>query len=238
MEVLVMNKWLILVAVTVIPLLFLAFVFTGCGKVVEEGGTTTTTTTTTSTSGTTTTTSYSATSSTILAIRYPTDNTTANSNAASTPQYLSTISLVGWDGSATNESFIKFDVSSIPLLTDIQSANLKLYINSVSYNPLEISTMKIYLYNVNMNWYENTLTWNYKPATIGTVVASKELNILSLPADSWLSIDVKDTVQGWVNTSIPNNGLVMLTMDSSHLNIFSYNSKANTSNRPKLEISY
>jgi len=226
-----MNKWLIVFTVIAIPLIFLAFVFTGCGKVVEEGGTTTTTT---SAGGTTTTSVSGGTTTTYLLIKYPAESCTAIQNDPDTVYNSNVLLLIGWDGMGSNEAFIKFDVSTLPALTVIKSAILKIYIEAAS-----TSTTNIDFYNLDNNWSQTSLTWNNKPGITGARIARKTVNLLS-DIGTTANIDITPLVQAWVTSSgYANFGIGIINVDAATLNLVSIGSGVPAStHKPILEIRY
>jgi len=159
-------------------------------------------------------------------------NTYVDELLPNTLYYSSTTHYVGyWTiyGGFFDTGLIQFDVSSIPSYATITSANLNLYIQEVP----GVDTT-IYFYNVASSWDETTTTWNTRPSSTGlTSVASKAF---STTDSGWISIDISDCVQQWVDGTITNNGLIYGSMDSLQWNVIKYYSKASSVNKPKLEI--
>jgi len=141
--------------------------------------------------------------------------------------------LVGWDGAGSNEAFIKFDVSTIPLIT-IKSAILKIYITAVS-----TTTTNIEIFHLNNNWYANTLTWNNMPGKLGAAIATKTISFGDA-GGAPVSIDITPLAQAWINSGgISNNGLVIINPDFATLDLLSISSSVLTAtNPPILEIRY
>ena len=211
----------------------------GCGRVVDDTTTTTGgggTTTTTAASGTTTTTTSSGTTTTVLLIKYPDESCYAVQTDQTHEHYAIDLLSIGWDGSGSNEAFLRFDLTTagIPALTTIKSAILKIYITFGS-----TPTTNVYFYNLNNMWSQTSLTWLNKPLITGDAIATKTVNLLS-DVDTLASIDITSLVQGWVTTSgYANFGIGIINPDKATTNLISIGSGYTTSpHKPVLEIRY
>lgn len=105
-------------------------------------------------------------------------------------------------------SLIKFDLGSIPLGTEIQSANLYLTIKTRVVG--QITT----LYRITRDWDEATVSWSN--AALGLPWSTEGGDYDLTPQASFYSevqcqiqIDVTQMVQGWVNGDYPNYGFLM-----------------------------
>lgn len=112
----------------------------------------------------------------------------------------------GWYGSFMVRSgdmvdewvYIKFDLSSIPAGSTIDSAKLRLYADLIDF-----SGARTYALNdAAGSWSESTLTWNNKPA-VGAAVTT-----LSVSSIGWKEWDVTSNVQAKINGGV-NNGWVI-----------------------------
>ena len=147
-------------------------------------------------------------------------------------------------------SLLKFDLSSIPAGTVIQSAKLRIDVTSVltpSASPKAISA-----YALTQAWTENLVSWNKKDAanwtTLGgtyrtpsVAMAVQETSGTSPPPGTfttgWLYWDLKALTQEWVDGITANNGVLLI---STVRDEFRADSKENATpaNRPQLVITY
>lgn len=101
-------------------------------------------------------------------------------------------------------SLIRFDLSGLPPAAVVQSAVLRVYYVGYWDFPNHVAT--ITAYQINGSWTETGVTWNNRPnpgASYGSV---------DIPANQnwgWRELDVKALVQGWLNGSIPNQGVML-----------------------------
>jgi hypothetical protein len=151
--------------------------------------------------------------------------------SSSTPKinYGPAIALVVGPGTT---SYVRFNLAGIPAGASISKATLRLYVDAVA------KAGKFDVYQLNSSWAENTLTYNTPPPPLGTSVTNGTGG--SITTASWnqfLLIDITALAQGWVNGTIPNNG-VALALTSGSSGSFSFDSKESllTGNGPELEI--
>jgi hypothetical protein len=104
---------------------------------------------------------------------------------------------------------IKFDVSAIPAGTSITQATLRLYLGSSCDYANRSHTVQVY--RTSGNWAEMSVTWNSKPG-YAEGYGSSSLRSLGW---GWYSFDVTGLVQGWVNGSFANQGLMLRGPESS-----------------------
>ncbi len=127
-------------------------------------------------------------------------------------------------------TFISFNLSGIPSNATVQKAVLRLFVSA----PAAPVTGTFSVYQINTAWAEKTLTWNNKPA-LGSVVGSP----VSLGSSSYLNfveVDITPLVQQWVNGTVANNGVALVTTTSGAS--YSFDSKEATtySHQPELDI--
>jgi hypothetical protein len=130
-------------------------------------------------------------------------------------------------------SFIRFDLSIVPVNATIVSAELKLF----QYESVNMEGLIIGVHKVNGPWSENTLTWNNQPS----YNAAPEDIILRDPSENiWISWDIASLMQGWVDGSITNYGVVLKDEFKVIASISCYASEyeSDITLRPKLEITY
>ena len=136
----------------------------------------------------------------------------------------------------TVRAYIQFDLSTIPEGIVVTDADLRLYHHS-SWGS---DVFTVGLYKVTASWLENTVTWNNQPTS-----SSNAEFLLSINAGSvnyWRYWDIDTLVQGWLDGTITNYGMLLMDTDESSVNsaAFFYSSDytTDTSKRPKLEIDY
>ncbi len=166
----------------------------------------------------------------LLAQAPPTADTFVSST---TPKvnYGSSIALVVGQGST---SYVQFNLAGIPAGASISKATLRLYVDAVA----KAGTFDVY--QLNSGWTENTLTYNTPPPPLGlSVTNGTGVSITTASWNQFLLIDITALAQGWVNGTIPNNG-VALALTSGSSGSFSFDSKESllTGNGPELEIAF
>jgi hypothetical protein len=108
-----------------------------------------------------------------------------------------------------NRGLIWFDISAIPAGTSITQATLRLHLASSCDYANRSHTVQVY--RTSGNWAEMSVTWNSKPAyaeAYGSTLVSSQMW-------GWYSFDVTGLVQGWVNGSFANQGLMLRGPESS-----------------------
>lgn len=101
-------------------------------------------------------------------------------------------------------SLIRFDLSGIPSNATVQSARLRVYYAGYRDYPNRVRT--ITAYRIVGDWTESGVTWNNKPSP-GTAYGSVAIN--SDQNWGWRELDVGALVQGWINGTIPNQGVML-----------------------------
>jgi hypothetical protein len=132
--------------------------------------------------------------------------------------------------SATQNTYIQFDLSSLPAGytgANIAKATLKLYVNTVT------SSGSFNVDFVNGSWDEKTITANLLPALGTTVVPSVPLS--SSNVKDYVLIDITPALQAWLNGTQPNDGIALV--GNSPLNA-TFDSKESTtqSHPPELDV--
>lgn len=166
----------------------------------------------------------------LLAQAPPSADTFVSSSTAKT-NYGSSIALVVCQGST---SYVQFNLAGIPAGASISKATLRLYVDAVA------KAGKFDVYQLNSSWAENTLTYNTPPPPLGiSVTNGTGVSVTTANWNQFLLIDITALAQGWVNGTIPNNG-VALALTSGSSGSFSFDSKESllTGNGPELEIAF
>jgi hypothetical protein len=139
-------------------------------------------------------------------------------------------------GADEADTYLHFDLSSIPLTATVVSAELYLYLFQETHNfyPTGYS-----LEDVNTTWVENTITWSNKPATTWICAFDG-------PAEGfvgWYKITdpaLTALVQVWVDDPSVNNGLAIKPEASiiSDDQLYLYSREDSSGNAPKLAVRY
>jgi Collagen triple helix repeat (20 copies) len=128
-------------------------------------------------------------------------------------------------------SYVQFNLSGIPAGANISKATVRLYVDAVS------GSGTLDVFQVTSSWTENKVTYNTRPTqqSVSAIVGSS-VPITSASWNQFLLIDITPLAQGWVNGTIPNNGIALALTSGS--GIFSFDSKESflTGNGPELEI--
>jgi hypothetical protein len=129
-------------------------------------------------------------------------------------------------------SYVKFNLSGIPIGASISKATLRLYVDAVGKNGI------FDVYQLNGSWGEGTLTYNTPAPALGaSATGGHPVSITTASCNQFLLIDITTVAQGWANGTIPNNG-VALALTSGSNGTFSFDSKESllTGNGPELEF--
>lgn len=98
--------------------------------------------------------------------------------------------------SAKARSFVRFNLPSVPPNCELESATLRMYVNSAA------SGQTLQAYQVSASWSETGLTWNNMPATTGSPATT------SSPSNAaWIQWDVSSMVSSQLTGS--NHGFVV-----------------------------
>jgi len=128
-------------------------------------------------------------------------------------------------------SYVQFNLSAIPAGATIGKATLRLYADAVS------GSGTLDVFQVTSAWSENKVIYNTRPTqqSVSAIVGSS-IPITSANCNQFLLIDITPLAQGWLNGTIPNNGVALALTSGS--GTFSFDSKESllTGNGPELEI--
>ena len=164
-----------------------------------------------------------------VASGYPTMN-----YGDSNPLQVGASTLSGWDGIV--RSYLQFNLSSIPSDASVVVAALWLTHEGESDAPASVT---ICAHKVTGSWNESTITWNNQPTSDPTCEST-----ITIPAGDpggWRKWFIRELVQGWIDGSIPNYGVVLKQTDESTITTWKYFRSSDfpsTSTRPKLEVQY
>jgi hypothetical protein len=171
-------------------------------------------------------------------------------NQATQTAYPGQLQIGGGNGNAGDEvdrGFLQFDLSSIPSTAHITEANIGLCYSFTYYYTSFHLPAPIGLYKVTGPWDKSTITWGTQPASEGSAVSTT--TVPGSEDDSFYYWPATALVQGWLNGSIPNYGIVLKDTDESTyegVKIFAstvwdhsyYNKQITSTQYPKLVITY
>ena len=142
---------------------------------------------------------------------------------------------IGNSASTIIRTYIEFDLSSVPANARVLDADLKLY----QYNTLGTDDFAIGLYKVTSDWEEGTIDWDPQPTSSTDAEVTNNINAGAITWESW---DMDTLVQGWLDGTITNYGMVLKDTDESSVNtivhFYTSDYTIDTTKRPKLEIDY
>jgi hypothetical protein len=134
--------------------------------------------------------------------------------------------------SATGRALLRFDLSSIPAGSTVQSASFQAYLVQTSSSP---ATLDVELKRIDAPWQEGTVTWNTQPGYTGAN------NVIGVGKTmGYYSWDVASLVQTWVNGN-PNYGLALMSKNESTLGWRGFASRESTApppNPPRPVVTY
>ncbi len=126
-------------------------------------------------------------------------------------------------------SVIHWNLSGVPSNANVQSVSVHFNLTNISGGPYE-------LYSVDNSWSEGTVTWNditsIGSTLLGTITPGQfGENIIDL------NLDGIALIQGWIDGSIPNDGIIVRSASGVNDGI-DFNSSEAASGRPKITIIY
>jgi hypothetical protein len=130
------------------------------------------------------------------------------------------------------ETFIKFDLSSLPsgtTGTSVAKATLVLFASAAT------SAGSFDVYEVGGAWSELTITNANEPA-LGTLI-TPGVPIATANKNNFAVIDVTRAVRDWLNGTVANNGLALVPNGSAVNVAFNSKESTTTSHNPQLNIS-
>lgn len=132
-------------------------------------------------------------------------------------------------------AYLQFDLSAIPAGANIVSAELKLY----HYSTAGSTDFTIGMHRVTENWQENTITWNNQPSYLPIAGSTKLINT---DKNGWISWDIGALLQGWLDSSMINYGVVLRKADEllggTYIRCRSSDYTVDPTQQPKLEVTY
>ncbi len=172
------------------------------------------------------------------------DDTYTYAGAGGTNYGSQTLLYVGVVSNFAAYSYIKFNISSIPDNQEINNSKLYLYIDSNTYDPIDLDVLRAYRINssstyiTNCTWNESIVTWNSPPTALSNYINNVSIGSTG---NKWVSIDVTSWVnETYLNTSPCISMLLSTTYggNDDYISIFSKEYGTNLSKRPYLNITY
>jgi hypothetical protein len=143
--------------------------------------------------------------------------------------------------SGNRRALIEFNLSGISSSAVISNATLYLYAENVA----NVQNESIAVYRLTQSWTEIGVTWNKYDGITGWLTAGGDFssNIMSLINVSTekkdYAWDITSLVQGWVNESYENYGLIVMDiLDGANQKSLTSSDGTNSTNHPKLAITY
>lgn len=138
-------------------------------------------------------------------------------------------------------ALLKFDLSSIPVEAQIDSAELTLLFNDAD----AITTADFTVHEVTKDWIEGEATWNVYQTGLDWTFTGGDYNptvedatTINATTDTFYTWNITGLVSSWVAGSIANNGLTLLVSGSVTNARFASSDASIASKRPKLTVNY
>jgi hypothetical protein len=146
-----------------------------------------------------------------------------------------------WTFSGTpylSKSFIKFDLSQVPINATITDAKLSFYHNATSSSAGQAGTNSCELKKVTSTWSESSVSWNNQPST--TSAGSVIIPTSTSATQDYTDINITKFAKGWHLDPNNNFGFEMDIVNKTPLSSMKFCSSnyATASKRPKLTITY
>jgi hypothetical protein len=133
---------------------------------------------------------------------------------------------------AGTTSYVQFNLADLPAGATVSKATLRLYV--------DISTQagSFDVYEIDSPWSENSLNFNNAPSLGVSATGSKPVTVSRSSQNQFVLVDITPLVQGWLNGTIPNNGVALALVGPA--GCFGFDSKESvfTSHEPELEVTF
>jgi len=143
----------------------------------------------------------------------------------------------GFDGTNAFRSLLQFNLSVVPTTNTVVSAKLYLFLGSASTgNATTLSAYQLtrsWTSAATWNAHDGTNSWTSPGGDFSGTAAATTNGIAATGA--WYTWSPTALVQGWVNGTIANNGLIVKEPTENVTNVLSFNSATGT-NPPYLQI--
>ncbi|MDP2935980.1 MAG: DNRLRE domain-containing protein, partial [Dehalococcoidia bacterium] len=137
-------------------------------------------------------------------------------------------------GYGTQRGLVSFDTASIPSSAVVTTATL--WIEAYAYQGTVNLDMLVSTYRVTAPWLENSVTWQSHGSAFSVAYGSTMVGQYV----GYVSFDVTQLVQSWVNGTIPNYGIILRgeTESGTTRGKIFYTREAAVGDRPVLSVSY
>jgi len=143
----------------------------------------------------------------------------------------------GFDGTNASRALLQFNLSAIPTTDSVVSAKFLLYLGSASTsNATSLGVYQLtraWTTSATWNTYDGTNSWTTAGGDFSGTAAATTNGIAATAV--WYSWSPTALIQGWVNGSISNDGLILKEPTENTTNVLSFNSATGT-NPPYLQI--
>lgn len=130
-------------------------------------------------------------------------------------------------------SYIRFDLSGVPVGATVNKATLRLYADEV-----EAGGASFDVYQLNTPWSENTLTAASAPVSGASATGGKPVTLTSANTNHFVLVDITTVVQEWLSGAAVNDGLALATTSGNGAISFDSKESALTSHEPELDLVY
>jgi RHS repeat-associated protein len=143
----------------------------------------------------------------------------------------------GFDGTNASRALLQFSLAAIPTTDAVLSAQLLLYLGSASTSTA--TSLSVYqltnAWTTGATWnsYDGTNSWTTAGGDFSGTAAATTNGIAATGV--WYSWSPTALVQGWVNGTIANDGLLLKEPTENVTNVLSFNS-ATATNPPYLQV--
>ena len=153
-------------------------------------------------------------------------------------EYLTALAWTNAGDFNASRTLIEFDISDIPVQTQIDSATLSLFWTSSGIFNGQTGENEYSIYKITESWQENSVTWNNQPATSlqNAVKVAKSIYL----DQSYININITNLVQDMINNPSENNGfMIKLNEEFPYkLIIVASSDHADRLKHPKLVVYY
>jgi hypothetical protein len=143
----------------------------------------------------------------------------------------------GYDGTNASRALLQFSLAAIPTTDAVLSAKLLLYLGSASTSTAAslgaYQLTRAWTAGATWNTYDGTNSWTTAGGDFSGTAAATSNGIAATGV--WYSWSPTALVQGWVNGTIANDGLLLKEPTENVTNVLGFNSAAAT-NPPYLQV--
>ena len=127
-------------------------------------------------------------------------------------------------------SFIRLNLGALPASAKIAKATLRLYVDAVA------TPGAFDVFAVNGNWSESELKFNNAPAVGASATEGQPIALTKASVNQFVLVDMTSLAQGWLNGSIPNQGVALALTSADGSFAFDSKESTGTGHQPELEV--